>query len=54
MLDFSYDKDCDILTVEGKRYSGHFFRFFSEATVGRKFQIVKTKNGAIAVVDLKK
>jgi hypothetical protein len=41
-LDFSYDKDTDVLTVEGIRYHGDIFRTMAIGPVpGQLLQILK-------------
>ena len=51
-LRFSYDPVEDVLTVEGNRFSGDFFRFFAgyEELKGKLFQLVRRDpNGEITI-----
>lgn len=55
-LDFSYDPDTDVLTVEGIQFSGIFFRRLAGTdpgpqllSEGDSFQIVKRQDGALTV-----
>lgn len=50
MLDFSYDRARDILTVEGIKYSGEFFRCFAESIPLKSwFRIIERGDGVIAI-----
>ena len=41
-LNFSYDEDKDIITIEGVNYSGDIFRQVGGAfPIGKKFSITK-------------
>ena len=47
-LDFSYDANRDILTVEGMRYSGEIFRQWAEKLpVGYWFQFIGRSTGVV-------
>jgi len=47
-LQFSYDLERDVLTVEGKQYSGHLFRVWGTPPTGLFYQF-KVKDEAILV-----
>lgn len=49
MLDFHYDEQRDILTVEGINYSGEMFREFGihGLELGTAFQLIERHDGAI-------
>lgn len=50
-LTFSYDEAQDILTIEGIRYSGNFFRELSSEglPLGMSFKIVERGDGVVVV-----
>lgn len=49
-LEFSYDEKEDILTVEGVRYSGDYFRFLAkEPPDPRWFRMKKREDGIVIV-----
>ena len=49
-LDFKYDPCADVLTVEGKRYSGQLFRdLASILPIGALFRLEKRENEVIYV-----
>jgi hypothetical protein len=51
-LNFSYDQAADIITIEGIKYSGDFFRMFaSQAIVDQIVRVVSNSNGVIVVED---
>lgn len=52
-LDFTYDKDRDVITIEGQEYSGEIFRQFGQRglATGSLFSFERTGNSiAIRVV----
>lgn len=49
-LDFSYDKQQDIMTIEGIKYSGEVFREFGIGpTPARWLRIIKLEDGVLHV-----
>lgn len=51
-LNFSYDQSTDLITIEGIKYSGDFFRMFaSQAIVDQIVRVVSNKDGVIVVED---
>lgn len=53
-LQFDYDKENDILTVEGIRYSGVLFRQLGETLpVGNAFVIEARADGVLCIRDLR-
>lgn len=41
VLDISYSADCDVLTIEGVRYSGDFFRCMGDPDKQALYEIIK-------------
>jgi hypothetical protein len=49
-LNFEYDPDRDVLTIEGIKYSGHLFRGFGlETPVGQPVEIVRREDGNVVL-----
>lgn len=50
-LDFLYDKDADVLTVNGQAYSGQLFRAFAKGGMpsGSLFEFFRHPNGMFSV-----
>lgn len=50
-LEFDYDPTTDVMTIEGVKYSGNFFRFFAvTGPSDQKFKIVGRKvDGALII-----
>lgn len=49
-LEFNYDEEADVLTVEGIRYSGNFFRFFAVAGPSDDvFRVVERHDGVVVI-----
>jgi hypothetical protein len=46
-LNFSYDAQRDVLTIEGNKFSGDFFRFFRQNNEGRAFMLERVNDGDI-------
>ncbi len=48
-LQFEYDEEKDVMTIEGMKYSGDFFRIFlSEGLdIGESFVLAKQEDGII-------
>ena len=49
-LDYRYDKTSDVLTIEGQRYDGDFFReglAIGPMPTGHWMRIIKSENGRI-------
>jgi len=48
-LDVHYDVTSDVVTVEGTRFSGSFFRHMSLAPAGVPFVVVAREDGVVYV-----
>jgi hypothetical protein len=48
-LQFSYDVERDVLTVEGNKFAGHFFRFFQAPNIGKAFVLEKLEAGEVII-----
>jgi len=50
-LEFSYNPDLDILTIEGMRYSGDLFRAFADDGLrfNTPFKIIKRDNAVVTL-----
>ncbi len=49
-LNFDYDSERDVLTIEGVKYAGEYFRFLGHSPApGVIFKIVERKDGVISV-----
>ena len=52
-LNFSYDENLDVVTIEGIRYGGNVFRQFgSLMPAGMLFRLDKRKDGVICVTTI--
>ena len=52
-LQLDYDRERDIVVIEGVRYAGDFFRQLADGLpVGMPFVIVSRKDGVLAVQEL--
>ena len=51
-LEFSYNAEHDIITIEGINYSGEMFRAFGSIKLNTPFQIISRENGSITVQQL--
>ena len=51
-LQVSYDAAQDVLTVEGHRYAGEFFRNFATLPLDRPMRIVNRQDGVVTVEEL--
>jgi hypothetical protein len=51
-LNFEYDKEIDVITIEGVKYSGDFFRFFANPPRDCAFKIVSNDNGHLVIKEL--
>jgi hypothetical protein len=49
-LKFEYDSVRDVLTVEGNRFAGEFFRFFRPVNENQVFRLTKAADGLIQIV----
>jgi hypothetical protein len=48
-LNFKYDAISDVMTIEGNRFSGDFFRYFNMTSPQAVFRIVEIANGNITI-----
>lgn len=48
-LEVSYDRESDILTVNGMRYSGAVFRAYALCPVGTAVQFIERADGCITL-----
>jgi hypothetical protein len=51
-LNFEYDKDADVITIEGVNYSGAFFRFFANPPRDTVFKIIQDDSGSLVIQEL--
>ena len=53
-LAFSYDREHDVLTIEGMRYTGTLFRVFAEGglAIGKALQIIHRQDGILTIKEL--
>jgi hypothetical protein len=49
-LEFSYDETRDQMTIEGRKYSADFFRFFADHNDGRLFRFVSSNDDGVVTI----
>jgi hypothetical protein len=49
-LDYEYDPRIDVITIEGVRYSGDFFRLFAAPPAGVHL-VVERRDGMITITE---
>ena len=48
-LNFKYDAIQDVMTIEGNRFSGDFFRYFNMTSPQAIFRMLENSNGNIVI-----